>query len=240
MKAISLDELVAELNRVHAGNVLSVVLYGSAVTHDHIPGVSDQNVLVILGSIKPEDLRAAHPLAERWNKAGNPLPVYFTREEISDAADVFPIEFLDMSERHRVLSGIDIFQGLTISKANLRHQLEYELRGKLIRLRELYIPASHSGERLSRLMMDSLPNFTTLFRHALGLAGSAGSHVKRGIIDQVGARLGVDVSAFLRVLGLREHAKLLPLSEAESIFAGYLTGIQLVIEKVDELDLERV
>src|SRR5687767_15495846 len=36
----------------------------------------------------------------RSQRLGHPLPVYFTVEELSDAADVFPIEFHQRSEEH--------------------------------------------------------------------------------------------------------------------------------------------
>ncbi len=239
MKEITLDGLIADLKHAHAANLQSVILYGSSVTGNHVEGVSDHNVLIVLEGISPKDLRAAQPVVEKWHKAGHPLPLYFTREEIRDAADVFPIEFLDMSEHHRVLFGNDVLEDLQVSKANLRHQIEYELRGKLIRLRGLYIPASRSGERLSRLMADSLPNFVTLFRHVLGLMGHPAAYTKREVIEEVSQRLSVDVTAFRQALDLRTGAKDLPLEEAELTFAGYLAAVEQVIEKVDSAQSER-
>ncbi len=239
MGEMELDNLVAELGRVHAANLVSIILYGSSVTTNHVADVSDHNVLVVLETIAPEDLRSAHPIVSKWHKAGHPLPLYFTKEEIIDAADVFPIEFLDMSEHHRVLHGARVFDGFHVVKTHLRHQVEYELRGKLIRLRGLYIPASRSGERLQRLMTDSLPNFLTLFRHALGLLGHPTSPVKVEIIRGLGQHLGLNIAALQRVLELREQKLNLTLEEADKLFTGYLGSIEQVIEVVDSFESQQ-
>src|SRR5437899_7150274 len=106
-----------------------------------------------------------------WVKSGQPTPVYFTVEELKRAADVFPIEFLQMEKAREVLYGSDPFEFVNISRANLRHQTEYELRTKLIQLRRLCIPALSSVERLSALMSDSLASFAALFRAVLILYG---------------------------------------------------------------------
>ena len=48
----------------------------------------------------------------------------------------FTIELLDMQQHHRVLFGEDMVQGLQISMHVHRVQVEYELREKLILLRQ--------------------------------------------------------------------------------------------------------
>ena len=118
-----LTELVESVKAAHGGKLVSLVLYGSAVVGNHVQDRSNLNVLVVLERITPDDLRAAHPVVEKWRAKGNPLPLYFTREEMMDASDVFPIEFLDMNAAHRVLFGEDPLVGLNIPTYNLRHQL---------------------------------------------------------------------------------------------------------------------
>src|ERR1044071_5491295 len=94
---------------------------------------------------------------------GNPLPVYFTSGEMSRAADVFPIEFVDMSQVRHVLYGKDPFETMDIGTHNLRHQLEYELRGKLIRLRRVYMTVTHNPNRLGGVVSESLPSVCRFF-----------------------------------------------------------------------------
>ena len=138
----ALNGLVEDLRTTHGDNLASVVLYGSAAAGDSRELQSDYNLLIALKRITPEDLRLAQAPMREWQRLGHSLPVYFTVEELTDAADVFPIEFHQMANARTVLYGQDPFEFVKLSDANLRHQTEYELRSKLIQLRRYYIPAS--------------------------------------------------------------------------------------------------
>jgi predicted nucleotidyltransferase len=83
----ALSGLVEDLRATHGTNLASVVLYGSAAAGDHIELRSDYNILIALNRITPEDLRQAQAPMREWQRLGHPLPVYFTVEELSDAAD---------------------------------------------------------------------------------------------------------------------------------------------------------
>lgn len=233
-----LTELVNSLKQAHGENLVSVVLYGSSVVGNHHPERSQPNLLVVLKRIEPRDLRATRQAVEAWQRQGYVLPLYLTQEEMLDSRDVFPIEFLDMSGAHQVLYGEDPFLGLDIPAHNLRHQLEFELRGKLIRLRELYIPASDTAERLLALMADSIVSFATLFRHVVRLYGIRNvEYVKRKVVDQLGQTLAIDVSVFHAVLDVREKKREFSLDEANDLFARYLAAIEAVIRSVDALEV---
>ena len=160
--ADQLNEAVGKLKDAHGENLKAVVLYGSSTAPVRGDEDRPKNLLVVLNEIVPDDLQSAHPVAEWWRSQGNPVPIYFTSREIDDSSDVFPMEFIDMSRARRVIYGADPFERLEIPTYNLRHQLEYELRGKLIRLRSLYMPASSNAARLASLMADSLDSFVVL------------------------------------------------------------------------------
>jgi predicted nucleotidyltransferase len=229
--------LVDDLRATHGDNLASVVLYGSAAAGDQVAAESDYNLLIALNRITPEDLRLAQAPMREWQRLGHPLAVYFTVEELRDAADVFPVEFHQMRRARVVLYGDDPFASLTISDENLRHQTEYELRSKLIQLRRLYIPASVSVEKLCELMSDSLTSFATLFAPVLMLHGEPDPPVlKREIVAATARRLGINDAPFERVFALRERGAGQPSErEAHELFTEYLAEIERVIEAVDEL-----
>src|ERR687884_2059962 len=116
------NHLVGDLKATHGDNLASVVLYGSAATGDFVQLESDYNLLIALHRITPEDLRQAQAPMREWQRLGHPLPVYFTVEELSGAADVFPIEFHQMANARIVVYGQDPFEFVQLSNANLRHQ----------------------------------------------------------------------------------------------------------------------
>jgi hypothetical protein len=232
--ADELNELVEKLSDAHGENLKSAVLYGSAVIGQRHDEDRPKKVLVVLDRITPADLRSAHAVAEWWRSQGNPVPVYFTSEEIADSSDVFPIEFVDMSEARRVLCGNDPFNGLKIETHNLRHQLEYELRAKLIRLRRLYIPASRNANQLARLMAESLDNFAVLFRHVLMMFGKKATLNKRECVIQLADELNLDKKVFTRIYEYAADEEVWLESETNETFAKYMAQIEKVIEVVDK------
>jgi len=233
----ALNGLVEDLRATHGANLASVVLYGSAAAGDNIELRSDYNILIALNRITPEDLRQAQAPMREWQRLGHPLPVYFTIEELSDAADVFPIEFHQMANARAVLYGHDPFEFVKLSDANLRHQTEYELRSKLIQLRRLYIPASVSIQRLCDLMSDSLASFAALFRAVLMLHGQEAPVSKPECVLVTARVLQLDPTPFQRIFEFRTGGNL-PSSEKEAneLFGAYLFQVEQVVEAVDELE----
>src|SRR6476659_10350012 len=202
----TLNGLVEDLRATHGANLASVVLYGSAAAGDHIELRSDYNILIALNRITPEDLRQAQAPMREWQRLRHPLPVYFTVEELADAADVFPLEFHQVANARVVLYGHDPFEFVELSNANLRHQAEYELRSKLIQLRRLYIPASVSIEKLCDLMSDSLASFAALFRAVLMLHGQDAPVSKPDCVRLTARLLKLDATPFERIFQIRAGA----------------------------------
>jgi len=231
--AIELEELIDKLGKAHGTNLKSIVLYGSAVVGGQLDEDAPKKVLVVVDRITPADLKAAHDVTEWWRLEGNPSPIYFTSEEMADSSDVFPIEFIDMSKLRHVLYGKDPFEGLDIPTTNLRHQLEYELRGKLIKLRRLYVPASHNPNRLTRLMAESLDSLAVLFRHVLELMGKEAPFDKRECVMKLGDALDLDKRVFERIFQCETDEEVWLQAETDEVFGKYLAQIERVIDAVD-------
>jgi predicted nucleotidyltransferase len=231
------DAFIDDLKSTHGGNLVSVILYGSAATGDFVRRQSDYNVLIALRQITPKDLRASQAPIREWNKMGHPLPVYFTVSELQNAADVFPIEFHEMERARRVLYGADVLANLSISDDYLRHQTEYELRSKLLQLRRMFIPASVSVENLVGLMTESLSSFTALFRAVLLIHGFEPPAAKREVVAATVRRLNINGEPFEKILDIRENNshKTLDENSADRLFADYMAEIERVIETVDNL-----
>ena len=100
---------------------------------------SGYNVLAVMNRVETPDLLALHGLCSRWGRDGNHAPLLFEKAGMRRSADVFPVEFSDIKQTHRVLYGPDPFTSLKINPAFLRLALEHELKSKLILLREKFL-----------------------------------------------------------------------------------------------------
>lgn len=231
------DGFLDDLKTTHGKNLASVILYGSAAAGDFIPQASDYNLLIALHQITPKDLRNSHAVMREWTRLGFHVPVYFTVDELQTAADVFPIEFHNMERARKVLYGTDVLANIDISDEFLRHQTEYELRSKLIRLRRAYIPASVSVTGLLNLMAESLASFASLFRAVLLLYDIEPPVTKQQIVALTAQNLKLDGKPFEKIFNIRENnfAQNLDEVSANELFAEYLEQIETVIAAVDKL-----
>ena len=232
------EAFIDDVKNTHGKNLASVILYGSAAAGDFIPHESDYNLLIALHRITPRDLRNAHACMREWRKLGHPVPVYFTVKELQNAADVFPIEFHFMEYARKVLYGADVLADLDISDEFLRHQTEYELRAKLIKLRREYIPASGEIADLVELMAESLASFAAIFRAVLLLKGIKPPPVtKHEIVALTVQELGIDGKPFEKIFNIRENNFEIALDEvlANELFAEYMEQIENVISAVDKM-----
>ncbi len=230
------EDFARELSDLYGETLVSVVLYGSAARGEYREGISDLNILVIHREMNPTVLRKGSALARRWVRAGNQPPLMFGEAEWNGSADVFPIEFGDMRDAHRVLRGPDPFQNLQIDPEHLRLQCEHELRSKLIQLREYYLLSADEPDELGNLFLRSLPTFLTLFRTALRLAGHTVSHDSRDVIAATASEVGFDPDPFVRVMTARDNGDKLKPDAEGPLAIGYLTGVSRTSEWLDRHD----
>ncbi len=229
------DELVNRLQSAQGANLVSVIVYGSAIAAPGNPKKSDYQLLIVTRRLAATDLRLLRPAIKWWTDAGFAMPVFFTAEEFIDSLDVFPMEFRQMKRAYRVLHGQDLLAGREASKEHLRWQTEHELRGKLLRLRSLALPASESTGELQKLMTESIVSFVRFMRPILEMTGEEPPLGRLATARQVGEQLKVDTSPLVRILQLRDDPKELMEIEAQDLFASYLDCLRQVIEAVDNL-----
>lgn len=163
------EQLVEQLKLALGGPLQSVVLFGSAISGDFLPGVSNYNLLVVADRFDVPTLNSLATTVSRWVRDGNRPPLLFTPEQLRTSADAFPIELLDIQDSRRVLFGSDPVAGLPISPEHLRLQLEREFKGKLLALREGYLMTGGKPKRVAALLVSSLSGVLVVFRAALRL-----------------------------------------------------------------------
>jgi hypothetical protein len=167
-------DLLAYAHDVHAvlGDAcVGVVLYGSAAGVDWVPGRSDFNTVIVLQRATPERLATLAPVIARWRPKGFALPVVLDREQVADAAQLFPMELDDITRQHRVLAGDDPFAGIATDEAALRRECAQEAFGKLLRLRAFTLEHAGDAAAQARMMTESVKTFVIVIRHLLRLRG---------------------------------------------------------------------
>jgi predicted nucleotidyltransferase len=230
-----LHELVDRMKHAQRERLQSVILYGSAATGEHNQHFSDLNVLCVLDRVTPAALADSEPIFKWWRAQGHPSPLLLSEDELRTSTDCFPIEFRDMQERRRVLFGPDVIRDLVIEQTFYRAQVEMELRAKLLRLRQKAGEVLTDKPVLLRLMIDSVPNFLVLARHALLVSGLPSGWRKREIVRHL-PDIGVDATPFDTLLDLRDQSKLAKDVDPEALFDAYLRAIDALVHHVDKIE----
>src|SRR5579883_2455438 len=103
-----LPQLVEKLRTAFGDRLISVVLYGSAVSGNHNAKYSDYNILCVLDRVTPREMGDAESIFRWWREKGSPSPLLLSEREVETSTDCFAIEFHDIQAQHRVLHGKDV------------------------------------------------------------------------------------------------------------------------------------
>jgi len=166
------------------------------------------NVLVVTKELPISRLDS---IAEAVPQPGKPPhidPMFMTMQQVQRSLDVFPIEWLDLKERHWRLEGVSLFETLEVPQTYLRLQVEQELRGKHLRLSQEYLIGASHPERLHAALARLASGFHTLFRSLIRLNGEAPPASLERVIARVAEIHDLDAQALAgahRLRALRKH-----------------------------------
>ncbi len=231
--AMTLEELVGQLESAYGQTLRSVVLYGSAIAGEHIAKRSDYNILAVLDAVPLDRLAAVGAVLKAWGESGNPPPMMFTDAEWRSSADVFPMEYADILERHRVLYGSDPCDGITVARSDLRLQVEQQALGKLLHLRRGAMAAGVDEKAQLALLEVSLSALMVVFRGVVRLHGEVPPQDYAELSRGVAAKAGFDAVPFERVIKHVRGDRKLPRTEARGVLVGYLAGMEALVAYLD-------
>jgi len=141
---------LADTLRSHLGdNLVSLVVFGSAVRGGWKEGRSDVDLVLVLRDSSHEALLSISNTLTVARSALRFEAVILTADEIPRAADVFPLFYDDIRGCHVLLAGKDAFADLEISDKHRRLRVEQELREMQIRLRRAVVDSLGAPQQLA-------------------------------------------------------------------------------------------
>jgi hypothetical protein len=215
---------------------LAAYLSGSVLTDGFDPKRSNVNVLVVARSLDGGVLDSL-AASLRGRTARGPViePMFLTRRQIEKSLDVFPIEWLELKERHLLLEGEDVLSGLDVPRTYLRLQCEHELRGRHIRLRQAYLVAPHGAEELGEVLRAGASSFDTLFRTLLRLQGEDPPADAGRVVERIAERFALDAQGLLGAHVFRYSGKRHASGEVVEIYRAFLAQIERLVHAIDAL-----
>ena len=230
---MKLEELVQQLQLAYGSGLRSVVLFGSAVAGEHTKK-SDYNVVVVVDSLPLQKLRAVAAVSKAWAEAGNPPPLTFTSSEWRSSADIFPMEYADMLERHRVLFGNPPFEGIKVAPSDLRLEVEQQTMGKLLQLRQATMGAGGDSKLQLEVLEKSLSTLMVIFRGISRLHGQVPSQDYEELTRKLAERAGFSPEPFVKVIRHVRGTDKIPREQAAGILEGYLGAMERLVAYLNE------
>ena len=198
------------------------------------PKKSDYNVLVIVDALPLERLRAVAAVSKAWAEDGNHPPLTFTTSEGKSSADIFPMEYADILERHRVLFGDPPFNGIRVSPSDLRLQVEHQTMGKLLQLRQAVMGAGGDNRLQLEVLEKSLSTLMVVFRGVSRLFGHVPSQDYEELTRSLAQRASFSPDPFVKVIRHMRGAEKIPREDAAGILEGYLAAMERLVAYLNE------
>lgn len=228
-------KFIETLKAKFADDLLSIMIYGSAVKDNYFPGSSDINLMVVFHEFYTEHLKIISPIVKAYRSRDRVSTLVLGINEILESADVFPIRFLDIKQHHRLLYGEDFFKNLIIETRHLRYELERQVRNINMRLRQMYMHSNYTAAELRDMIVSDLSGFTHHMATLIYLFGEEPPIKKEEIIQKSSDLFGVDAHVLNKIISLKRGGNTPPKSIMEELFDGYLQTVSRVENVVDKL-----
>lgn len=222
---------ILDLRKAYKHDLLSVVLYGSAASPPY-SDISSPNILVLLRSTNLSELKKVTNVV---NKFKNLTPLFLTEEYILSSLDIFPIEFLDMQENYILLYGKDFLKDIRVDLKNLRFQCEYELKAKLLSLKQLYLGVNNQTVALKEPLIRSFTSILHILRNVLRLKGRQPPYRKEDLLRELSVNFKIETSLWEKILAVKLKKIRINKEEMKELFFIFVNDLEEIIRAVDVL-----
>ncbi|HEU4686701.1 MAG TPA: hypothetical protein VFS39_19500 [Nitrospira sp.] len=238
-----LSEETQALVRAYTKDVKSVfgerleglLIYGSAVRGEFLPGRSNLNMLMLLTAYDAATLKLYAPVHKRWSKEQVVVPLFLTEEELDRSSTIFPLEFLEIQEHHRVLGGRDPFVGFHVKTDRLRHEVVEGLTAHLFRLRQRYAEGGGTDDAVTILLPLSITSAIPLLRGVQRVLGRPVSTSSDAVLHDMTIYLKSDLPGFHEALLLKRGQISPGRAEIPRLFDRYLADATTVAGVISAL-----
>ncbi|MDZ4734087.1 MAG: hypothetical protein SGJ16_10945 [Nitrospirota bacterium] len=230
-----LQTYVKEVKGVFGDQLEGMLLYGSAVRGEFLPGRSNLNILLLVSSYDSVVLKKYSVLHRQWAKEQIVVPLFLTEDELRMSSAVFPLEFLEIQEQHRVLGGRDPFIGFHVKTDRMREAVVQGLTGQLLRLRQRYVEGGGSDDATTILLPLSITSTLPLLRGVQRLLGRPVLSHSDAVIKDVAGQLKLDLQGLLDVWLLKRGQISPGPHEVPRLFDRYLQAATALTHAVEQL-----
>ena len=211
-----------------------LLIYGSAVRGEYLQGRSNLNLLLLVSNYDFLTLKLYEPVHKRWSKEQVVTPLFLTDQELKFSSTLFPLEFLEIQEHHRVLGGRDPFVGFHMDTSRLREAVLQGLVGNVLRLRQRFVEGGGANDAVMILLPLSITSTIPLLRGLQRTLQWPVLSQSDAVIKDIADRLQVDLQGFQDALLLKRGQITPGPSEIPRLFDRYLQAATAIAEAASQ------
>ncbi len=199
-----IEEYTGLVRELAGGSAKALTLFGAIVAGSFDPSRHTARNVLVVAQVDLSVLKKLAGHGARLGKASISAPLIMTPEYIKTSLDTFPLELLEISQKHVTIFGQDYFEDLSFDADHVRLQCERELKVILIGLRQGLLAAAGREKFISALEMDAGEGLTRTLRGLLWLKGDKDAKPATDVIAAIeklterklpGIRTALDTSA---------------------------------------------
>src|SRR5215210_2229176 len=218
----TLERLVRQLRDAAGANLLGVALYGGLAKGRYTPGISDINVLVVLGDAGLPSLLPLAPVLTAALRDTHVVPFVVTPADLRASAVLFPVKILDIQLWHRLLWGNVYLADIDVQPEPLRLRSLQELKNMELRMRLRVVERQGEPDALWRGLVRNLPKLAVTLEVLLRARGVEVPADRPGVLRQAAQQLGVPVERIEPLAGLRRSDRRPDDETVRQLLANYL------------------
>ncbi|MFQ5952712.1 MAG: hypothetical protein ACE5JK_04830 [Candidatus Omnitrophota bacterium] len=230
----ALEPYLNELIKIYGEDIVSVFVYGSVTGPDYNPKTSDINLAIVLKEVSLDKFKPVLKTVKQGLRRKITAPLFLSPSYIKMSLDTFPMEFMNMKDSRLVLFGDDVLADISAEKMDIRRECEYQLKGRLLTIRQAYLEQAMNRKGLEGLLKSSFRALMPVFENVLRLKleGSIPTD-KEKILSRLGEEFEVDVSSFMEILHDKETDGKIGGRPLEDFLNDFLVQLEKLTDIVD-------
>ena len=224
-----------EVKAAFGDRLEGLLIYGSAVRGEFLPGRSNLNMLMFTTFSDAATLKLYTPVHKRWSKEQVVVPLILTEQELIRSSAYFPLEFLEIQEHHRVLGGRDPFVGFHVKTDRLKDEVVQGLATHVLRLRQRYVEGGGTDDAVTILLPLSITSTIPLLRGLQRILGKPVLTRSEDVLNDMSAHFEMDFRGFRDAL-LFKRGQITPgRAEVPRLFDRYLSDATVLADVASQL-----
>ena len=193
-----LEEWTKALEGALGGDLVGIVVHGSVARGEYRPKESDVDAVVVVKEPSFAKLEAIANAMQVARYAARIEAMILTEEEISGAADAFPLLYDEIKQCNVVVAGKDPFADVVIHDTHRRLRIEQELREAQIRLRRAVTDAQGAREAVGGAVARKVKQIRGPLHALLAMKGKSCGAGLDEVVAEAGKTWGVDIAPLRR------------------------------------------